>query len=315
VISQNEKGDTLLRQRTLKATVSTVGIGLHSGKKVAMTLRPAPSNTGIVFRRVDMSPPALLELHPERVGDTLLCTALIDGNTKVATVEHLLSALAGLGIDNLYIDLDAPEIPIMDGSAAPFLYLLLSTGIEELKAPKRFIRIKKPIEARKGEGWARLLPYDGFKASFEIAFNHPAVNATMQTIEIDFSRQAYASEIARARTFGFMRDVELLRSRNLGLGGSLENAIVLDEYRVLNQEGLRYNDEFIRHKILDAIGDLYTLGHGIIGAFHGYKAGHAINNLLVRELLQQREAWEMVTLDDDQREQVIFIDNYAFVGL
>ncbi len=305
----------MLRQRTLKATVSTVGIGLHSGKKVSMTLRPASSNTGIVFRRVDMTPPALIELHPERVGETMLCTALIDKDAKVATVEHLLSALAGLGIDNLYVDLDAAEIPIMDGSAAPFLYLLLSTGIEELKAPKRFIRIKQPIEASRGNGWAKLLPYAGFKASFEIEFDHPAVSATTQALEIDFSRQAYASEIARARTFGFMRDVEMLRSRNLGLGGSLENAIVLDEFRVLNQDGLRYSDEFIRHKILDAIGDLYTLGHGIIGAYQGYKSGHAINNLLARELLQQQDAWEMVTLDDRRKEQAIFADSYAFAGI
>ncbi|HRJ51673.1 MAG TPA: UDP-3-O-acyl-N-acetylglucosamine deacetylase [Candidatus Thiothrix moscowensis] len=302
----------MLRQRTIKQTVSTIGIGLHSGKKVTLVLRPAPSNTGIVFRRVDMTPPALVELHPERVGETMLCTALIQGDGRVSTVEHLLSACAGLGIDNLYVDLDAAEIPIMDGSAGPFLYLLLSAGIEELKAPKRFIRVKQMIEAKRGDGWARLLPYDGFKASFEIDFNHPAVNETSQSLEIDFSHQAYASEIARARTFGFMRDVEMLRSRNLGLGGSLENAIVLDEFRVLNQDGLRYADEFIRHKILDAIGDLYTLGHGIIGAYQGYKSGHAINNLLARELLQQQDAWEMVTLAEEQKDRVIFVDNYAF---
>ncbi len=304
----------MLRQRTLKQTVSTVGIGLHSGKKVSMTLRPAPSNTGIVFRRVDMAPPALVELHPERVGETMLCTALIQNETKVATVEHLLSAAAGLGIDNLYVDLDAAEVPIMDGSAGPFLYLMLSAGIEELKSAKRFIRIKKPIEASRGDGWAKLTPFDGFMASFEIDFKHPAVNATAQSLKIDFSRQGYANEIARARTFGFMRDVEMLRSRNLGLGGSLENAIVLDEFRVLNQDGLRYTDEFIRHKILDAVGDLYTLGHGIIGAYHGYKSGHAINNLLVRELLQQQDAWEMVTLDEHQKGQVIFVDDYAFAA-
>lgn len=280
-----------------------------------MTLRPAPSNTGIVFRRVDLEPPALVELHPERVGETMLCTALLNGDVKVATIEHLLSAFAGLGIDNLYVDLDAAEIPIMDGSAAPFLYLLLSAGIEELTASKRFIRIKQPIEARRGDGWARLLPYNGFKANFEIEFDHPAVSATSQSLEIDFSRQAYASEIARARTFGFMRDVEMLRSRNLGLGGSLENAIVLDEFRVLNQDGLRYADEFIRHKILDAIGDLYTLGHGIIGAYQGHKSGHAINNLLARELLQQQDAWEMVTLDEQQKAQAIFVDNYAFASI
>ena len=229
-------------------------------------------------------------------------------------MEHLLSAAAGLGIDNLYVDLDAAEVPIMDGSAGPFLYLMLSAGIEELKSAKRFIRIKKPIEASRGDGWAKLTPFDGFMASFEIDFKHPAVNATAQSLKIDFSRQGYANEIARARTFGFMRDVEMLRSRNLGLGGSLENAIVLDEFRVLNQDGLRYTDEFIRHKILDAVGDLYTLGHGIIGAYHGYKSGHAINNLLVRELLQQQDAWEMVTLDEHQKGQVIFVDDYAFAA-
>lgn len=301
----------MLKQRTLKQTVSTVGIGLHSGNKVSMTLRPAPSNTGIVFHRIDMEPPMLVELHPDRVSDTMLCTALVQGEAKVATVEHLLSALAALGIDNLYVDLDAPEIPIMDGSAAPFLYLLQSAGIEELQAPKRFIRIKKPISARKGDGWAKLLPYDGFTARFEINFNHPAVNASNQTLEIDFTQQSFANEIAKARTFGFMRDVELLRSRNLGLGGSLENAVVLDEYRVLNQDGLRYTDEFIRHKILDAVGDLYTLGHGIIGAYHAYKSGHAINNLLVREVLQQQEAWEMVTLGSENRTQAIFSNEGA----
>lgn len=305
----------MLKQRTLKQTVSTVGIGLHSGKKVSLNLRPAPANTGIVFRRTDMQPPVLVELHPERVGETMLCTALVDNGVKVATIEHLLSALAGLGVDNLYVDMDAPEIPIMDGSAAPFLYLVLSAGIEELKAPKRFIRIKQPIEAKKGDGWARLLPYNGFKADFEIEFDHPAVRSTTQSLSIDFSSQAYASEVARARTFGFMRDVEMLRSKNLGLGGSLENAIVLDEYRVLNPDGLRYADEFIRHKILDAIGDLYTLGHGIIGAYQAFKSGHAINNLLVRELLQQPQAWEMVSLAEEEKEQVIFVDNYTLAGI
>ena len=305
----------MLRQRTIKQVVSTIGIGLHSGKKVSMALRPAASNTGIVFRRVDMTPPTLVELHPERVAETRLCTALVQNDAKVATVEHLLSALAALGIDNLYVDLDAPEIPIMDGSASPFLYLLQSAGIEELMSPKRFIRIKKPIEASRGDGWAKLLPYDGFKASFEIDFNHPAVNSTAQYLEIDFSQQAYASEISRARTFGFMRDVEMLRSRNLGLGGSLENAIVLDDYRVLNHEGLRYGDEFIRHKILDAIGDLYTLGHGIIGYYQAHKSGHAINNLLVRALLQQQDAWEMVTMAEDNKQQVIFGNDYLLAPI
>ena len=301
----------MLKQRTLRTAVSSTGIGLHSGKKVTMNLQPAPVNTGIVFRRVDLPERPEIRLHPERVGETTLCTALLDGQVKVATVEHLLSALAGLGIDNLYVDINAPEIPIMDGSAAPFLYLILSAGIAEQNASKRFIRIKKPVEFRKGDMWARLSPYEGFKASFAIQFNHPAINATRQSMELDFSKQAYASEIARARTFGFMRDSEMLRSKNLVLGGSIENAIVLDEFRVLNPDGLRYSDEFIRHKILDAIGDLYTLGHGIIGAFHGHKAGHAINNLLVRELLAQRDAWEMVSLEEKQRERAIFADGYA----
>ena len=302
----------MLKQRTLKETVSTVGIGLHSGKKVSMCVRPAAVNTGIVFRRIDLEDCPEISLHPESVGETTLCTALIDGDVKVATVEHLLSAMAGLGIDNAYVDLDAPEIPIMDGSAAPFLYLLLSAGIEEQRSAKRFIRIKKTVKyTHRGNAWASLAPYNGFKASFDISFNHPAVNATGQSVEIDFSNQPYASEIARARTFGFMKDIEMLRSMNLTLGGSLENAIVLDDFRVLNPDGLRYQDEFVRHKVLDAIGDLYTLGHGIIGAFHGYKAGHAVNNLLVRELLNQPESWEIVTLDEDNEHHAIFSDRYV----
>ncbi|WP_020394257.1 UDP-3-O-acyl-N-acetylglucosamine deacetylase [Thiolinea disciformis] len=304
----------MLKQRTLKRAVSSVGIGLHSGKKVVMTLRPAPVNTGIVFFRTDLAGKPSLSLHPERVGDTRLCTALIQDDIKVATVEHLLSAVAGLGVDNLYVDINAPEIPIMDGSAAPFLYLLLEAGIAEQAALKRFIRIKKPIEARQGDSFAQLTPYEGFKASFAIQFNHPAISATPQQVEFDFSNQAYTNEIARARTFGFMRDIESLRSKNLGLGGSLENAIVLDDFKVLNPDGLRYQDEFVRHKILDAIGDLYTLGHGIIGAFHGHKAGHAINNLLVRELLQRRDAWEMVGLEEKRQSQAIFADTYTLVG-
>ncbi|PIE00522.1 MAG: UDP-3-O-[3-hydroxymyristoyl] N-acetylglucosamine deacetylase [Thiothrix nivea] len=305
----------MLKQRTLKASVSTLGIGLHSGKKVSMVLRPAAPNTGVVFRRVDLEGYPEIALHPEKVGETTLCTALVDGDVKVATIEHLLSALAGLGIDNVYVDLDAAEIPIMDGSSAPFLYLLRSAGIEEQNAAKRFIRIKKTVEYRRGDSGAVLSPYEGFKASFSINFSHPAVNATGQTVEVNFSEQPYASEIARARTFGFMRDIEQMRSMNLGLGGGLDNAIVLDEYRVLNPGGLRYQDEFVRHKVLDAIGDLYTLGHGIIGAFHGHKAGHAINNLLVRKLLQQQDSWEMVTLDKERNRQTIFADNYVLSGV
>lgn len=305
----------MLKQRTLKQSVSTLGIGLHSGKKVSMVLRPAVVNTGVVFRRVDLEGLPEIALHPETVGETTLCTALVDGAVKVATIEHLLSAMAGLGVDNVYVDIDASEIPIMDGSSAPFLYLLLSAGIEEQKAAKRFIRIKKPIEFRRGDAWASLSPYDGFKASFDISFSHPAVNATGQSVEIDFSGQPYASEIARARTFGFMSDIEKMRSMNLGLGGGLDNAIVLDDFRVLNPDGLRYQDEFVRHKVLDAIGDLYTLGHGIIGAFHGYKAGHAINNLLVRKLLQHQECWEIVTMDEEKDRQTIFSDNYVLAGV
>lgn len=306
----------MLKQRTLKEAVSTIGIGLHSGTKVAITLRPAPVDTGIVFIRTDLTGDSTLELHPELVGETTLCTALIDRHIKVGTIEHLLSALAALGIDNLYVELDAAEIPIMDGSAAPFLYLILSAGIEEQVASKRFIRIKKPVryEAENGS-WANLTPFNGFKIKFDIDFNHPAVDSTGQSLEIDFSQRAYASEISRARTFGFMRDIEKLRSLNLGRGGSLENAIVLDEFRVLNHEGLRYSDEFVRHKILDAVGDLYTLGHGIIGAYHGFKSGHAINNLLVRELLQQPDAWEVVTLEEEQKQQAIFSDNYILAEI
>ncbi|MGB0847240.1 MAG: UDP-3-O-acyl-N-acetylglucosamine deacetylase [Thiolinea sp.] len=305
----------MLKQRTLKEAVSTVGIGLHSGKKVSMSVRPAAVNTGIVFRRVDLDGYPEIALHPEKVGETTLCTALVDGGVKVATVEHLLSAMAGLGIDNAYVDLDAPEIPIMDGSSAPFLYLLLSAGIEQQRSAKRFIRIKKTIKTERGNAWASLMPYDGFKASFDISFNHPAVDSTGQSVNIDFSNQPYASEIARARTFGFMKDIEKLRAMNLTLGGSLENAIVLDEFRVLNPDGLRYQDEFVRHKVLDAIGDLYTLGHGIIGAFHGHKAGHAINNLLVRDLLRQQECWEIVTLDEEKSQHAIFSDRYVLSGV
>lgn len=280
-----------------------------------MSVRPAAVNTGIVFRRVDLDGYPEIALHPEKVGETTLCTALVDGGVKVATVEHLLSAMAGLGIDNAYVDLDAPEIPIMDGSSAPFLYLLLSAGIEQQRSAKRFIRIKKTIKTERGNAWASLMPYDGFKASFDISFNHPAVDSTGQSVNIDFSNQPYASEIARARTFGFMKDIEKLRAMNLTLGGSLENAIVLDEFRVLNPDGLRYQDEFVRHKVLDAIGDLYTLGHGIIGAFHGHKAGHAINNLLVRDLLRQQECWEIVTLDEEKSQHAIFSDRYVLSGV
>ena len=290
----------MLAQRTLQRTVNTVGIGLHSGQKVGLTLRPAAPNTGIVYRRVDLENPVEIVSKPEAVGETVLSTTLVKDGVKVSTIEHLMSALAGLGIDNVYIDLTASEIPIMDGSAAPFIYLIQSAGIETQRAAKQFVKIKKPIRFENKAGWAELRPFDGFKVSFEIDFDHPAVKSTQQVLSLNLSKTSYSREISRARTFGFMRDVEMLRSKNLGLGGSLGNAVVLDEYRVLNKDGLRYQDEFVKHKMLDAIGDLYTLGHNIIGAYHGHKSGHAINNLLLHELLAQPDAWELTTMDVEE---------------
>lgn len=303
----------LLAQRTIKTVIETAGVGLHSGKKVSMRLRPAAVNTGIVFRRIDLTPPVSIKVSPKAVGETVLSTTLVKEGVKVSTVEHLLSALAGLGIDNIYIDLTATEVPILDGSSAPFVYLILSAGIDVQTAAKQFIRIKEPVTYSNGDNWASLAPYDGFSASFQIDFNHPAVNDTKQNMKLDFAEHSYVSEISRARTFGFMRDVEFLRKRNLGLGGSLDNAVVLDEYKVLNPSGLRYNDEFVKHKILDAIGDLYTLGFGIIGAFHGHKSGHAINNLLLRELLSQENAWEMVRFDQKGDAPIKYLDDLAWV--
>lgn len=297
----------MLAQRTLKSIVSTVGIGLHSGKRVNLTLRPAAANTGIVFTRIDLDPVVEIKATPESVGETLLSTTLIKDNAKVSTIEHLMSALAGLGIDNVYVDLDAAEVPIMDGSAAPFIFLIQSAGVETLNSPKKLVRIKNPVRFENESGWAELTPYEGFKVSFEIDFDHPAVKDTKQMLEHDLSIESYNSEISRARTFGFMRDVELLRSKKLGLGGNFGNAVVLDEYRVLNKDGLRYSDEFVKHKMLDAIGDLYTLGYGIIGAYHGHKSGHAINNLLLRELLQHRNDWEVVTLNSDEKAPQLYV--------
>ena len=289
-----------------------MGIGLHSGKRVNLSLRPAAVNTGIVFTRTDLDPVIEIKAQPENVGETMLSTTLKhqndDGSTvKVSTIEHLMSALAGLGIDNAYVDLDASEIPIMDGSAAPFIFLIQSAGIELQSTPKQLVRIKKPIRFENKAGWAELTPYEGFKVSFEIDFDHPAVKDTRQVLAHDLSVESYNKEISRARTFGFMRDVELLRSKNLGLGGNFGNAVVLDEYRVLNKDGLRYSDEFVKHKMLDAIGDLYVLGHGIIGAYHGHKSGHAINNLLLLELLKKQDAWEIITLDDTEKAPQLYI--------
>jgi len=297
----------VLQQRTLKSIVSTVGIGVHSGKRVNLCLRPAAANTGVVFTRIDVDPIVAIKASPESVGETMLSTSLIKDGVKVSTIEHLMSALAGLGIDNVYVDLDASEVPIMDGSSAPFIFLIQSAGIETQNTPKKLVRIKKPVRFENNSGWAELKPFEGFKVSFKIDFDHPAVNETSQYMEHDLTKEPYTTVLSRARTFGFMRDAEYLRSKNLGLGGSFGNAVVLDDYRVLNKEGLRYSDEFVKHKMLDAIGDLYVLGYGIIGAYHGHKSGHAINNLLLLELLKQEDAWEVVTVGDDEKVPQLYI--------
>ena len=291
----------MLRQRTLKTVIRASGVGLHGGVKVNMALRPAAPDTGIVFRRVDLPAPKDIPARAVLVGDTRMCSCLEVDGVKVGTIEHLMSALAGLGIDNCWIDLDAPEVPILDGSAAPFIFLIQSAGIEEQNAPKRFIRVTRPIEVRDGDKWARFEPYDGYRLSFSIVFNHPAIDKSAQRAEIDFAEQSYIREIARARTFGFMQEVEFLRENGLALGGGLENAIVLDEFRVLNQDGLRYGDEFVKHKILDAVGDLYLVGHPLLAAYSSHKGGHALNNQLARALLEQQDAWELVTFEETAR--------------
>ena len=287
----------MLKQRTLKTLVSATGVGLHSGAKVTVVLRPAQPDTGIVFRRVDLDPPVDLKADHFAVGDTRLASCLESGGAKLATVEHLMSALAGLGIDNLYVDVDAAELPIMDGSAAPFVFLLQSAGIEEQNAAKRFLRVNRAVEVRDGDKWARLEPYDGFRLAFSIVFDHPAVSQTGTRASIDFAEHSYVRDVARARTFGFMQDVETMRDMGLALGGSLENAIVMDEYRVLNAEGLRYADEFVKHKLLDAIGDLYLAGHPLLASFSAHKSRHALNNALLRALLAEREAWTLVSFE------------------
>jgi len=288
----------MIRQRTLKNVIRATGIGLHTGKKVYLTLRPAEVDTGIVFRRIDLESPIEIEANPENVGDTRLSTTLIKGDVRVSTVEHLLSAFAGLGIDNAYVDLSAAEVPIMDGSAGPFVFLVQSAGIEEQNAPKRFIRIKRTVIVEDGDKWARFDPFEGFKVSFKIDFEHPVFRNRSQTTSVDFSSTSFVKEVSRARTFGFMRDIEQLRANDLALGGSMDNAVVMDDYRVLNEDGLRYDDEFVKHKVLDAIGDLYLLGCSLIGEFSGYKSGHALNNRLLRALLADSEAWESATFDD-----------------
>jgi UDP-3-O-[3-hydroxymyristoyl] N-acetylglucosamine deacetylase len=288
----------MIRQRTLKNVIRATGVGLHTGEKIYLTLRPAPVNTGIVFCRVDLDPPVQIKASLENVGETRLSTTLVRGDARISTVEHLLSAMAGLGIDNAYVDLSAPEVPIMDGSAGPFVFLIQSAGIEEQQASKGFIRIKRAVEVKDGDKIARFEPFDGFKVGFTIEFDHPVFKSNTQHSEIDFSATSFVKEVSRARTFGFIAEIEQLHERELALGGSIDNAVVLDDYRVLNEDGLRYRDEFVKHKILDVIGDLYLLGSGMIGAFNGYKSGHELNNKLLRTLMDDETAWERVTFDD-----------------
>lgn len=297
----------MICQRTLNNVIRATGVGLHTGEKVYLTLRPAAEDTGIVFRRVDLEDPVEIKASPENVGNTQLSTSLVKGDVRISTVEHLLSALAGLGIDNAYVDLSAPEVPIMDGSAGPFVFLIQSAGIFDQIAPKRFIRIKRTVQVSEGDKWARFEPFEGFKVGFTIDFEHPVFKKRTQRAEVDFSTTSFVKEVSRARTFGFMRDIEQLRERKLALGGSLDNAVVLDDYRVLNEDGLRYEDEFVKHKVLDAIGDLYLLGHSLIGAFSGHKSGHALNNRLLRALIADEQAWEQVTFEDVDAAPISFV--------
>ncbi|MFT6188575.1 MAG: UDP-3-O-[3-hydroxymyristoyl] N-acetylglucosamine deacetylase [Oleispira sp.] len=289
----------MIRQRTLKNTIRATGVGLHSGEKVYLTLRPAPVDHGIVFRRVDLDPIVDIQAKATNVGETTMSTTLVQDGVRVDTVEHLLSAMAGLGIDNAIVELSAQEVPIMDGSAGPFVFLIQSAGIAEQSKAKRFIRIKKKVEVREGDKVASFVPYNGFKVTFEIEFDHPAFKQSAQKASLDFSSTSFVKEVSRARTFGFMKDIEFLRSKNLALGGSVNNAIVVDEYRVLNEDGLRYDDEFVKHKILDAVGDLYLLGHSLMGEFVGFKSGHGLNNKLLRELELQTDAWEFVEYEEE----------------
>jgi len=289
----------MIRQRTLKNVIRATGVGLHTGDKVYLTLRPASPDTGIIFRRVDLPQPVEISACPKNVGDTRLSTTLINGDVRISTVEHLLSAFAGLGIDNAYVDVSAPEVPIMDGSAGPFVFLIQSAGVEEQNRPKRFVRIKRRVVVEDGDKRAVFEPFDGFKVEFSIDFDHPAFMSRTQAASVDFSTTSFVKEVSRARTFGFLRDIEALRQQNLALGGSMDNAVVVDDYRVLNEGGLRYEDEFVKHKILDAIGDLYLLGHSLIGSFRGHKSGHALNNRLLRTLMADESAWEEVTFENE----------------
>ena len=288
----------MIYQKTLRNIIRAKGVGLHSGEQVYLTLRPAPADTGIIFRRVDLEPVVEIAATLDNVGDTRLSTALCHKGVRISTVEHLLSALSGLGIDNAVVDLTAAEVPIMDGSAGPFVFLIQSAGVEEQRAPKRFLRILRSVEVSDGDKWARFSPHQGFRVGFTIEFNHPMFCGHCRQAEIDFSKTSFVREVSRARTFGFMRDIEKLRENKLALGGSLDNAVVLDDYRVVNEDGLRYEDEFVKHKMLDAVGDLYLLGHSLIGAFTGYKSGHTLNNCLLRELIRQQDAWEVISFED-----------------
>ena len=301
----------MISQRTLKNVIRATGVGLHTGKKILLTLRPAPVNTGIIFRRIDLEPVVEIRARPENVGDTRLSTTLVKGKARISTVEHLLSAFAGFGIDNAYIDLSSDEVPIMDGSAGPFVFLIQSAGVEEQNAPKCFIRIKQKVRVDDADKWAMFEPFNGFKVGFTIEFDHPVFNERNCRAEIDFSTTSYVKEVSRARTFGFMRDVEILREKNLALGGSLDNAVVVDDYRILNDDGLRYEDECVKHKILDAIGDLYLLGHSLIGSFSGYKSGHELNNSLLRKLLENKAAWELVSFKDEVDLPISFIQSIS----
>ena len=301
----------MVKQRTLKNVIRATGVGLHTGDKVYLTLRPAAPDTGIIFRRVDFDQPVEIRACPHNVGDTRLSTTLINGDVRVSTVEHLLSAFAGLGIDNAYVDVSAPEVPIMDGSASPFVFLLQSAGVEEQNRAKRFIRIKRPIEVRDGDKYARFEPYNGFSVEFSIDFDHPAFQDRAKRANIDFSTSSFVKDVSRARTFGFLRDIEALRQQGLALGGSLDNAVVVDEFRVLNDDGLRYEDEFVKHKILDAIGDLYLLGHTLIGAFKGHKSGHALNNQLLRALVADQAVWEEAVFEDARQAPISYAQPLA----
>ena len=297
----------MIKQRTLKNVIRATGVGLHTGEKVYLTLRPAPSDTGIIFRRIDLPEPVEIRACPENVSDTRLSTTLECNGARVSTVEHLMSAFAGLGIDNAYVDLTAAEVPIMDGSAGPFVFLVQSAGIAEQSAPKRFMRIKKQIRLEEGDKWACFEPFEGFKVSFAIEFDHPTFRNSTQNASVDFSTTSFVREVSRARTFGFMGDLEALRAAGLARGGGLDNAIVLDEYRILNDDGLRYEDEFVKHKVLDAIGDLYLLGHPLIGAFSAHKSGHSLNNRLLRELVMNQEAWELITYNENDEAPIAFV--------